>query len=45
MFKVTVSKPGSSFLAGLYPEANLDNALAYFEKNGYTVLMVENLSA
>ena len=40
MFKVTVHKEGSSFTGGLYPEALLENALAWYNKNGYTVLVV-----
>ena len=44
MFRITVSKPGDSFLGGLYPESSVANALAYYEKNGYTVLMVESTS-
>jgi hypothetical protein len=40
MYKVTVNKEGSSFQGGLYPEALLENALAWYEKNGYTVVAV-----
>jgi hypothetical protein len=41
MFKITVSKPGDPFTGALYPESSVDNALDYFNQNGYTVLTVE----
>lgn len=44
MFKITATKEGSSFHGGLYPEALLETALAWYEKNGYTVLMVSSTS-
>lgn len=40
MFKVMVSKEGSSFTGGLYPESLVDNAIAKLEGMGYTVLAV-----
>ena len=40
MFKVTAHKEGSVFTGGLYPEALLENALNWYEKNGYTVVSV-----
>jgi|TARA_B110000977_G_scaffold97076_1_gene127925 hypothetical protein len=44
MFKITVSKPGDPFTGALYPEQSVDNALDYFNQNGYTVIMVESTS-
>jgi hypothetical protein len=45
MFRITVSKPGTSFTGGLYPTSSVDNALAYFEREGYTVVMIERTSS
>ena len=40
MFKVIVSKSGSTFTGGLYPESLLDTAIANLERDGYVVLAV-----
>ena len=44
MFRITVAKAGDPFTGGLYPLSSVDNALAYYEKNGYTVVMIESTS-
>jgi Leu/Phe-tRNA-protein transferase len=45
MYKITVSMPGTSYTGGLYPADRLESALKWYQQEGYTVLMVENLSA
>ena len=44
MYRITVAKAGDSFTGGLYATSSVDNALAYYEANGYTVIMIESTS-
>tara|TARA_B110000483_G_scaffold224916_1_gene284122 strand:- start:225 stop:365 length:141 start_codon:yes stop_codon:yes gene_type:complete len=44
MFRITVAKAGDPFTGGLYATTSVDNALAYYEANGYTVVMIESTS-
>lgn len=45
MYRITVSKPGTSYTGGLYPADQFESAMDWYATNGYTVVMVENLSA
>lgn len=45
MFKISVSRPGTSFTGGIYPEKSLVSAIRNYIKEGYTILSVENLSS
>ena len=40
MIWISVEKEGYSFQGGMYPEDRVENALRYFEANGFRVVKV-----